>query len=41
MAFRTPGSLALYLHYVPRVQAALGPEAARGQRDVGRAMSAG
>lgn len=39
MGFRTPGSLALYLHYVPRVQAALGPEGARRHRDEGRALS--
>jgi predicted ATPase/DNA-binding winged helix-turn-helix (wHTH) protein len=39
MAFRTPSSLAYYLHAVDRVRAALGAEAARRARDAGRALS--
>ncbi len=39
MAFRTPTSMGLYLHYVPLVRAALGAEDARRLRDEGRAMT--
>ena len=39
MAFRTPTSMALYRHYLPRVRDALGADEARRLRDEGRAMS--
>jgi predicted ATPase/DNA-binding winged helix-turn-helix (wHTH) protein len=39
MAFRTPASLAYYMHALDRVRAALGPTEARRARDAGRALS--
>jgi hypothetical protein len=37
--FRTPASVALYRHYLPRVRETLGPDEARRARDEGRAMT--
>jgi predicted ATPase/class 3 adenylate cyclase len=37
--FRTPASMSLYRHYLPRVREALGPERAHRVREAGRAMS--
>jgi predicted ATPase/DNA-binding winged helix-turn-helix (wHTH) protein len=39
MGFRTPASMSLYRHYMPRVRAALDPQLARALREEGRAMS--
>ena len=39
MAFRTPTSMQMYLHYLPQVREALGADAARRLRDEGRSMT--
>jgi hypothetical protein len=41
ISFRLPTTMAIYLHYRPLVQSALGPERARQMRDEGRAMTVG
>jgi predicted ATPase/class 3 adenylate cyclase len=39
--FRTPGSVSLYRHYMPRVREELGREQARRAREAGQAMTVG
>ena len=39
MAFRTPTSMQMYLHYLPQLREALGADAARRLRDEGRSMT--